>query len=115
MPASDDLLQQRLARMRAGYFATLPERLGEVRALWSRAGQGDTGALEAFGQRVHQLAGNGGSFGFPKISRAAATMDAVVGSAARERRGLSASEAEVGHELGALADIIRALVQASRP
>jgi hypothetical protein len=115
MPTIDDLLRQRLARMRASYLAMLPDRLGEVQGLWSRAEQGDAAALQAFGQRIHQLAGNGGSFGFPEVSRSAGAIDTLVGSAERERRELSAAESgNVSHELGSLADIVRALGQANQ-
>jgi HPt (histidine-containing phosphotransfer) domain-containing protein len=116
MPATDDLLRQQLARMRVSYLATLPSRLGEVEALWSRAGQGDAAALEAFCRKIHQLAGNAGTFGFPEVSRSAAAIDAIVGSAAREDTGLSAAEAaSVGRELASLREAVRASGQADGP
>jgi HPt (histidine-containing phosphotransfer) domain-containing protein len=62
--AEDDLFRQ----LRAEYLAESDERLAALRADIAELRSGADGAAAAMRRRLHQLAGSGGSYGFPAVS-----------------------------------------------
>ncbi|HWP94239.1 MAG TPA: diguanylate cyclase [Gammaproteobacteria bacterium] len=61
-----------LELLRASYAQRLPERVSELRTLWSDALEHPSPqALRQLRQLLHGLAGSGASFGFPEVSDAA--------------------------------------------
>lgn len=62
---TDDALEQAFARLRLEYLEEMPQRLDVL----SEAAR--TGDFAAARMTLHQLAGSGGSHGFPAISDAA--------------------------------------------
>ncbi len=66
-------LAEQLAKLRADYLARLPAELAALQALAGavQGGEGDRACLEALHQRLHKLAGSGGTFGLAALSAAA--------------------------------------------
>lgn len=62
--AEDELFRQ----LRAEYLAESDERLAALRADIAELRSGVDGTAAAMRRRLHQLAGSGGSYGFPAIS-----------------------------------------------
>lgn len=77
-----------LQTQRALYAAGLPEKVAALEAALRQLGTGNEGtrsqeaALSALAQ-AHKLAGSGGTFGFPAVSEAAATIEQVLSDNAR--------------------------------
>lgn len=57
-----------LIQLQREYLAGLPVRLSEIRTGIERFRRGVEGAARALHAQFHQLAGSGGSYGFPEIS-----------------------------------------------
>ncbi len=69
MSANRQQFEDRLRILRADYAATLPRKLTHLADLWRDAFErGEAGALAAFIQQCHALAGSGSTFGFPAIT-----------------------------------------------
>ncbi|MEX2444788.1 MAG: diguanylate cyclase [Alkalispirochaeta sp.] len=61
-------VQERLQQLSAQFRAGLPEKLQEIRGLWSRSFDGDIEALRSLRYRVHRLAGSAATFGFEELT-----------------------------------------------
>lgn len=70
-------LSEKLAELQAGYLARLPAELAILQSLGEelRGGERDRANLEALYQRLHKLAGAGGSFGLAELSAAARVLE----------------------------------------
>jgi len=73
-------LAQRLAQLRADYVARLPSELAALKSLGEglRGRERDRGDMEALCQRLHKLAGTGGSFGLTELSANARVLEQKV-------------------------------------
>lgn len=70
MPASaDDPLEQQLRALRRDYLADSAQRVTELRQGRARLAAGEHTALPDLRQAFHRLAGSGGSYGYPQVSR----------------------------------------------
>jgi len=108
-------LAEQLAKLRAAYLARLPAELAALQALADglQGGEGDRAGLEALHQRLHKLAGSGGTFGLAALSAAARALEqrvmawlagALNGVDASARRALAAELAALGQLVGQAAD-----------
>ncbi|WP_345793666.1 diguanylate cyclase [Thauera sp. JM12B12] len=70
-------LAEQLAKLRAAYLVRLPVELAALQALAGalQGGEGDRASLEALHQRLHKLAGSGGTFGLAALSAAARALE----------------------------------------
>ena len=70
-------LAGQLAKLRADYMARLPAELAALQALAGalQGGEGDRASLEALHQRLHKLAGSGGTFGLAALGAAARALE----------------------------------------
>ena len=70
-------LAEQMAKLRAVYMARLPVELAELQALAGglQGGEGDRPSLEALYQRLHKLAGSGGTFGLAALGAAARVLE----------------------------------------
>lgn len=70
-------LAEQMAKLRAVYMARLPAELAELQALAGglQGGEGDRPSLEALYQRLHKLAGSGGTFGLAALGAAARVLE----------------------------------------
>ncbi|TFG54180.1 MAG: diguanylate cyclase [Gemmatimonadales bacterium] len=64
-------LDEGFQELQAEYLAEVPNRLAELRKDFVAIGAGDTKAPDSLARKFHQLAGSGGSYGFPEISAVA--------------------------------------------
>lgn len=64
-------LDQALEALRREYLAEAPARLGELRKDIAAFLAGEQDAVASLLTRLHRLAGSGGSYGFPEVSRMA--------------------------------------------
>ena len=64
-------LDEGFRELQAEYLAEVPKRLAELREDFVAIGAGDTKAPDSLARKFHQLAGSGGSYGFPEISAVA--------------------------------------------
>jgi HPt (histidine-containing phosphotransfer) domain-containing protein len=74
--ASDDI-ENELEAFNADYRRTLPERLGEIDALWTdlRHGPVSRERMHPLLRGLHAIAGSAGTFGLPQLSEAAAAAE----------------------------------------
>lgn len=75
--AEDELFRQ----LRVEYLAECDERLAALRVDIAELRHGADGAAAAMRRRLHQLAGSGGSYGFPAISAIAREAEQWLGGA----------------------------------
>jgi HPt (histidine-containing phosphotransfer) domain-containing protein len=75
--AEDELFRQ----LRAEYLAESAERLAALRADIAELRNGTAGAAAAMRGRLHQLAGSGGSYGFPAVSTIAREAEQLLAGA----------------------------------
>ena len=57
------------------YLADAPARLADLRKDLAAFRTGEPDALESLRRRFHQLAGSGGSYGFPRVTEIGRTME----------------------------------------
>jgi diguanylate cyclase (GGDEF)-like protein len=74
---TEKALLEKLERLRLGYLGRLPDELTALRALAEDldGGDQDRAHLEALHERLHKLAGSGGSFGCMALSAAARVLE----------------------------------------
>ncbi|WP_028484747.1 diguanylate cyclase [Thioalkalivibrio sp. ALE17] len=79
---AEQALKDRLAQLRARYLQHLPDELAALSSLQGRlAGkEQDREVLDELQQRLHKLAGSGGSFGCAELSAAARVLEQRIGS-----------------------------------
>ena len=86
-----DPLDAAMRALRAEYLYEAPERVRELSAALGRLRAGDIAALHDLERRFHQLAGSGGSYGFPAITersrRAEHAVIQLIGEARSPQRG----------------------------
>ncbi|HXE57280.1 MAG TPA: Hpt domain-containing protein, partial [Gemmatimonadales bacterium] len=70
-----DPLAEALRELRAEYLAEAGARLAELRRDLAAYAAGEPGAADSLKTRLHRLAGSGGSYGFPEISRIARDLE----------------------------------------
>ncbi len=95
-----DAVQRAFERLRREYLDEMPARIAELTAL---AHAGDDAGVR---MRLHQLAGSGGSHGFPEISVVAREMDAALAAAGNAADRAAAVEFGLGR-LAAAVDVGR--------
>ena len=71
------VLAEQLAKLREAYLARVPAELAALQALAGalQGGEGDRAGLDALHQRLHKLAGSGGTFGLAALSAAARALE----------------------------------------
>lgn len=68
--------QEELEKLKTAFAASLPSRVAEIEALWTKACTQSTSEDMRFLERaLHSLAGSGATFGFPEISRQAKSFE----------------------------------------
>jgi diguanylate cyclase (GGDEF)-like protein len=67
----DETFEEAYAQLQQAYAAELPSRLAELRKDLAALAVGEKDARASLKSRLHQLAGSGGSHGFPKLSQIA--------------------------------------------
>ena len=60
------------------YASEFPSKSAEIRCLWGKVEDDDTGSLKALYRAIHSLAGSGETFGFPALSDAAKQCERVL-------------------------------------
>ncbi|MSO85379.1 MAG: response regulator [Rhodospirillales bacterium] len=72
-------LQEKLAKLKAGFAEALPARLAEIAAAHAALagfhGSGQAAALKALVGHAHKLAGSAATFGFPEVGNASRALD----------------------------------------
>jgi diguanylate cyclase (GGDEF)-like protein len=68
---ANDKLDGAIVRLQQEYVAEFPARLAELRKDVAALGAGESDAAASIKTRLHKLAGSGGSYGFPELSRVA--------------------------------------------
>ena len=87
-------LGKEFQRLRMEFRGSLPAKLTRMRSLWGRIDceEPDADALEILKRELHTMAGSGGSFGLPQVSKAAAAAeDALDGLKEGSRPGAKRS------------------------
>jgi len=87
-------LGKEFQKLRQEFRGSLPAKLKRLRSLWERIDceEPDADALEILQRELHTMAGTGGSFGLPQVSKvAAAAEDALAGLKAGSRPGVKRS------------------------
>lgn len=74
------VVQAEIAKLRNTYLARLPEEFAELQALAAglESDEKCREAIESLHQRLHKLAGSGGTFGLAKLSRQARNLEQTV-------------------------------------
>ena len=83
-------LGKEFQKLRKEFRGSLPAKLKRMRSLWARIDceEPDGDALEILKRELHTMAGSGGSFGLPQVSKAAAAAeDALAGLKEGSRPG----------------------------
>ena len=80
MTDATDPLVDVYAQLRREYLLEAPARLGELRKDVDAFRAGESDAAASLQTRFHRLAGSGGSYGFPEISRIAREMEQWIGA-----------------------------------
>lgn len=75
---TDPALQAFLEQQRAGYRASLPQRLADLDAGLARLGAGQAGALQDLERCAHGLAGSAATFGLPALGDAARALEDAI-------------------------------------
>ncbi len=102
-------LSSRLRPLQEEYARRLPEKIEQLEELWNKLLYVDWRVdLFALLQRmVHNLAGSGGSFGFPELSEQAAQLDAFLRACLNDGKPLSPSAREhITSALGSLRGLL---------
>jgi chemotaxis protein histidine kinase CheA len=84
-------LGKEFQKLRTEFRGSLPAKLRRLRSLWERIDceEPDADALEILKRELHTMAGSGGSFGLPQVSKAAAAAeDSLDGLKADSRPGV---------------------------
>jgi len=87
-------LGKEFQKLRKEFRGSLPAKLTRLRSLWRRIDceEPDADALEILKRELHTMAGSGGSFGLPQVSKAAAAAeDALAGLKEGSRPGAKRS------------------------
>lgn len=82
MPKSKSDIQEQLKALYRDYARRLPDKLKEISSTWEqlRASKWDLNLLKQLHRQAHTLAGSGTTFGFPKVSEAARTLEQTLKS-----------------------------------
>lgn len=100
----DDLTEV-FAALQQEYLREAPARLAELSKDLAALRSGEEGAIDSLRQRFHRLAGSGGSYGFPEVTRIAREMEQLLspGStpSATDPEGLSQAIASLAEALNA--------------
>lgn len=115
--AKHDALVQRLAGLSAEFGESLAAKIHEVRRIWSLipnapSAEEARSALVKIHDIVHTLAGAGKSFGFPRISTAAAPLDGLF-RLVSEQAGRGHAESLTLEEIAQVEILIQALENAA--
>src|SRR5215510_12302041 len=73
-------LGKEFQKLRAEFRGSLPAKLTRLRSLWGRidCDEPDADALEILRRELHTMAGSGGTFGLPLVSKAAGAAEAAL-------------------------------------
>jgi hypothetical protein len=85
--------------LRAEYLADAPRRVAELWSSLERVQNGDPDGLGELRVLVHRIAGSGGGYGFPEVSRAAQAADDLCRGLLLRQSAVSASDAARLREL----------------
>jgi len=103
MSERSEALQQRIARLRDGFLAQLPDRLAQLRQLYAvlQAGAGTDATADELHRQLHSIKGTGASFGLARISEMAARGEVT---ARRLRDGAEGDNVAILADLAVLLD-----------
>jgi chemotaxis protein histidine kinase CheA len=73
-------LGKEFQKLRTEFRGSLPAKLTRLRSLWQRidCSEPDGDALEILKREIHSMAGAGGTFGLPQVSKLAAAAEDVL-------------------------------------
>jgi chemotaxis protein histidine kinase CheA len=108
---ADDPLAAKLAALRRDYLAEAGQRVAELQDLHARLAGGERGALDGLRRAFHRLAGSGGSYGFPEVSRVSREGEHLAHQVEGTEAGLGAAELKA---LGDCIDGVAAAFAAAR-
>ena len=76
-------LEQRIQQVKAGFLASLPGTVDRITALWKtlRHAEWSRANAQELQSIAHRLAGSGGTFGFPEVTRMGVALDVALGEA----------------------------------
>jgi DNA-binding response OmpR family regulator/HPt (histidine-containing phosphotransfer) domain-containing protein len=112
MSGDENILEKKLAVLRAEYAARLPENMAILNKNHDMLQAGWHLLLfQDFHRNVHKLAGEGGSYGFPELSKAAKPLDSFL--LPIKERATPLSEAELAQIAGFMEKINAAVSVAS--
>lgn len=93
MTTIDAQVKQKLAALRAAYFAELPSKVADIAACFERWQQAqDAQLLHDFYRMAHSLAGSGALYDAADLGRKAKELELLVKSAATNKMALNAEE-----------------------
>ena len=75
MEQGDENLERAMRGLRAEYLGEAPQRVAELWTSLERVQNGDPDGLGELRVLIHRIAGSGGGYGFPDVSRAAQDAD----------------------------------------
>lgn len=101
---ANDQLDETMARLQREYVAELPARLAELRKDFAALNAGEPDAADSIRQRLHKLAGSGGSYGFAEMSQVARNAELWVGAKSGTGADMTARLSETLAKLAALMD-----------
>jgi chemotaxis protein histidine kinase CheA len=91
----NDVVSERLGKVRARFVATLDDKIRETFETLPRLAESFPTAGDAVGEvyrRIHNIVGVGGTIGFAETGRAAHVAEAILLAPQRTARGLTAPE-----------------------
>ena len=90
-PGSSDDGNSRFEKLAARYAERLPEKISEIEAAWDslQASESFGAAASALRNLAHKLAGTAGSYGFSKLSGAAAALENELDTIPKQKRNAS--------------------------
>lgn len=106
MPEPDEALERALRALREEYLAESPRRIAELWSALERVQNGDPAGLDQLRTLTHRLAGSGGGYGFPEISRTAQHADILC------RAAMEAGTMPAGAEFARLRELVRGVADA---
>lgn len=86
-----DDIQQKLAQLRKNYLASLPDKLSQLKSLWSDllANPDDSEQQQTTLRAFHTLAGSGTSFGLPEITELSREIENTIKACLKKNQTIS--------------------------
>ena len=75
---ADSIFEERLAELTEEFYRSLPVRLREIATVTADAESGAVSAMEELRLTLHRLAGSAATFGLPKLSSSARSVEECI-------------------------------------